>query len=943
MRECGISSAQGLLRHLLLVAAALLAWQGRSDAQNPLSGGGGGAPFAVGSAVHVSRAADVPLDAASDLAKSATATGAAGPVAVTGSSVGALVITPTFDSSITGNMNAAAIETMINNAIGVFESLFNDPITVSIYFRYATTAADGSTPLDAGTVAESTSSLYQTVWTNFTNALVVDATTANDTTANASLPGSALTTNIVFSSADGRALGLGTPGVMSANGTINMGGTYDGVITLNSAFAFSFLRPLPVPPPDHFDALMATEHEMDEVLGLGSSINFSADLRPQDLFSWSAPGTRNTTTTGSRYFSIDGGTTNLVGFNQMAGGDFGDWLSGACPQVTPHVQNAAGCFNQTADVTLTSPEGINLDVIGYDLLVPTLTPTPTKTATVTATRTATATSTATPTLTLLPALVIDSGPAYAGTGGTPESGATCTVSPALTTAQGASISLETVTCSSVSQSAVIYFGLRNDQFVDGENMTALAGPAQSVNQYKSPAPGSGCPGPSCTLTYSGTTTVPDNILTDPTCGGGSCTVTTQLVLTLTSVTGGTGSIVRVTNSGVTTNNGNGDVGYLFSVTGSSFTVTVAVNSKDAVHTSFGFSVPTVFNPSHANTDGSPNANRDISRVDLGFYWTNFTPTPTRTSTNTPTVANTPINTATRTNTPTNTPTRTNTPTNTPTVTNTPTNTSTVTNTPTNTATPTNTPTRTPTRTPISTATITATLSVTATGTRTGSASATPTVTPTVTPASTAGISGQVRYYSSNGPVPNVSVNLVGSGSQSTMTDANGNFSFNAAAPGMISIQPTKQDDLGLGVSALDASFILQFVAGLRMLSNDQQLASDVTGNGTVSALDAARILQHQAGFGICSVSTTTTCLTNSNCPMGETCVHRFAAALACGSDWLFRPVPSPAPNQTLVQPHLATNMCQEGAISYTSEVLPLSGQDFIAILFGDTTGNWAPQ
>src|SRR5438105_366705 len=108
---------------------------------------------------------------------------------------------------------------------------------------------------------------------------------------------------------------------------------------------------------------------MDEVLGLGSYLP-SGDLRPQDLFSWSAPGTRNVTSTGSRYFSINSGNTNIVGFNQNSNYDFGDWLSTSCPQANPYVQNASVCAGQFSDVTATSPEGINLDVIGYDLVSP---------------------------------------------------------------------------------------------------------------------------------------------------------------------------------------------------------------------------------------------------------------------------------------------------------------------------------------------------------------------------------------------------------------------------------------------------------------------------------------------------------------------------------------------------------------------------------------------
>jgi hypothetical protein len=101
-------------------------------------------------------------------------------------------------------------------------------------------------------------------------------------------------------------------------------------------------------------------------MGLGSWLD--SDLRPQDVFSWSSPGVRNLTSSGTRYFSIDGGNTKIVDFNQTPPGDFGDWFSQGCPQAHPYVQNAFGCPGQSSDVTATSPEGINLDVIGYDLV-----------------------------------------------------------------------------------------------------------------------------------------------------------------------------------------------------------------------------------------------------------------------------------------------------------------------------------------------------------------------------------------------------------------------------------------------------------------------------------------------------------------------------------------------------------------------------------------------
>jgi len=412
-----------------------------------------------------------------------------------------LTIQPTFDSSITDDPNAAAIEAMINRAIAIYESLFSDPITIQILFRYSTTAPNGD-DLPADVIAQSSSAIYTVSWNDFISHLRADARTGNDNIANASLPGSALSANIAPSSADGRAVGLNTPPAMFPDGHIGQGGPYDGIVTLNSALPFSFTRPL---IGGTFDAQRSVEHEIDEVIGLGSRVrptrcassyeaesippnivtggagiqscptcsggfdvgyvgnnsgtlqfnnvtvntthsyvvtiwytngdavryallsvnggtgipvsfpstgsfqtvgsvemtitlnagsntlefynpitgNWAPDfdrigvnctipppanLRPQDLFSWSSRGVRNLSLEGSRYFSIDSGRTNIVGFNQTPPGDFGDWLSEACPQPHPYVQNAFACTGQSSDISATSPEGINVDVIGYDLV-----------------------------------------------------------------------------------------------------------------------------------------------------------------------------------------------------------------------------------------------------------------------------------------------------------------------------------------------------------------------------------------------------------------------------------------------------------------------------------------------------------------------------------------------------------------------------------------------
>ncbi len=84
--------------------------------------------------------------------------------------------------------------------------------------------------------------------------------------------------------------------------------------------------------PGKYDLQGVVEHELDEVLGLGSALNIPVNFprlsRPQDLFRYSANGTPSyDVNAASSYFSIDGGATNLVNFNQNGGGDYGDWAS----------------------------------------------------------------------------------------------------------------------------------------------------------------------------------------------------------------------------------------------------------------------------------------------------------------------------------------------------------------------------------------------------------------------------------------------------------------------------------------------------------------------------------------------------------------------------------------------------------------------------------------
>ncbi len=246
-------------------------------------------------------------------------------------------------------------------------------------------------------------------------------------------------------------------------------------------------------------------------------------------------------------------------------------------------------------------------------------------------------------------------------------------------------------------------------------------------------------------------------------------------------------------------------------------------------------------------------------------------------------------------------------------------------TPTFTSLPASTRTATPstTRSPTRTASVTASATRTPTHSATATASTTRTPTPTATAPATPvpigpRIAGSLRYYRGGNPIAGASVGLDGPVPRSSASDAGGGFELIGISDAAWHLEPRKSGDRGGAISALDAAFVLQHVAGARQLDSEQQLACDVTASGALSALDATRIMQMTVGL-----------------------LPAFDAATACGSDWLFLPVPTGG-NGTPVPPTLSAGTCQPGAIDYASVGSSLFGQDFRALLIGDCTGNWQP-
>jgi hypothetical protein len=264
-----------------------------------------------------------------------------------------LVITPTFAASINNDANASTIKATINAAIGNYESLFADPITVFITFQEM-----------SGGVGQSSVQNINVPYASYLTQLTADKTTANDNTAVATLPVQANnpvngTSTVRLSTATIRAVG----GITGVNATTSAGNP-DATISLNTS-VLNLSRA--ATDQTKFDLMSVAEHEIDEVLGTASALNLADTSSPKamDLFRYDQNGARTYSTSSSvqSFFSINGGTTDLARFNQNASGDFGDWFSPGGQ--TPQVQDAFATLGSHPDLGV---ELTALDVVGFDLV-----------------------------------------------------------------------------------------------------------------------------------------------------------------------------------------------------------------------------------------------------------------------------------------------------------------------------------------------------------------------------------------------------------------------------------------------------------------------------------------------------------------------------------------------------------------------------------------------
>jgi hypothetical protein len=259
----------------------------------------------------------------------------------------------TSPSAAAGNFTPVtpAQQTVISNAISFYQNTFIDPITVNIEFR---------TTLSAG--GASSAALAYPSYAAYTASLLADGLLYNNTvelTGVANLATGNMAQQIRDTTADCRALLGACAGTLAGVGSVTQNGL-DGIITVGAG---------------NYGNAAVTEHEIDEILGIGGwgtilgdpqIVNGKTTIGPLDLYRYSAVGTPSLTTNtmATSYLSVDGGMTSIASFNQSGVGDYGDYTTNPCL-----VQSFQVCANPAA-IGANSPEGLALQAIGYDLPEP---------------------------------------------------------------------------------------------------------------------------------------------------------------------------------------------------------------------------------------------------------------------------------------------------------------------------------------------------------------------------------------------------------------------------------------------------------------------------------------------------------------------------------------------------------------------------------------------
>jgi PKD repeat protein len=156
------------------------------------------------------------------------------------------------------------------------------------------------------------------------------------------------------------------------------------------------------------------------------------------------------------------------------------------------------------------------------------------------------------------------------------------------------------------------------------------------------------------------------------------------------------------------------------------------------------------------------------------------------------------------------------------------------------------------------------------------------------------VMGTVSFWQNSNPISGTQLTLVGDRIYGNVSDSGGAYTVTNVPEGDYTLTPSKSDDVD-GITAYDASQVLQHATGLSTLSGYAFTAGDVNKSGQITSMDAFYILQKAVDL--------------INLP--------FTGA---GVIWEFDP-----DNR-----------------SYTGLSSDQAGQDFTGVLIGDVSGNWTP-
>jgi hypothetical protein len=258
----------------------------------------------------------------------------------------------TYTSAVQNDAQFANIQSAVNYVANEYSSLYSDNITINF-------------TVDEGAVGLGESLFSNNYWrgsyTTLRNALIADATTANDATATtlANLPvaapyapaGTLSNANDWYAtSAEAKALGLALPGASTLS---------DGTYTFDNTVSYTY-DPNNRAVAGEYDFIGVTEHEFSELMGRTEQANtFGYDIL--DTMRFTSPGVRNVDLSGVSgvYYSFNNGNTNLRGYNS-GNGDKQD-LDGFVP-TDPF--NAFTTQDQAH--SLSAVDAGIMDVIGYN-------------------------------------------------------------------------------------------------------------------------------------------------------------------------------------------------------------------------------------------------------------------------------------------------------------------------------------------------------------------------------------------------------------------------------------------------------------------------------------------------------------------------------------------------------------------------------------------------